>query len=879
MIFFKQAFRLLSYYLSLKQDDALPTKMALIVSHGWGFDDLEYITESGRESQIMRYLPRTIEDFTAPAADTNFSYNGMLTGTLQLNSSIPQHLNTPNLHSVFTSNGIMTHHAGLWSYANFPYTNSYTITYDPNEVVNSTLKFINDNDNYFVTIFMPKVDISYIPNATIYSNTKCIGKLPQNQTMCGGQIYSSSIIYEDSLLGQLFAELNKQKAYVIWTTAHGGVDPHTHVNSEPRTSLRGAQYSLYDGGIRTRLRYNPGAYDHLMRNDGNGIDFLTSLPSLAGITTPSTDGINLFNKSAIRVKDLEWATFQRAEGNCLKTSPGRAKQITQNGKQYKSLWDGNRTEIYHWNEVTYSSGYEFVQAEIDATLSNRPNYTLASCREIIPVNIVRSTKPKATIKYVITLMADDMGWGDYSFRSQHPTNNNYPNTPNIDMLANEGVILNRYYVSSICSPSRASFHAGRFHLHEDVGIHSVYSDLFYVPTYYGVTKYLGFEKNITVLAQTLEKNDIATGQFGKSHVANLGTQTLNYYGVQNYKCYECTVPPSNKSLKYDQFLWNFPGTSSELIVNDSLVWMNEQLAKNKPFYINIWFKSSHVQVNALPGQVQAMGYGNQQNPSLLPGVSKFSQASAWQTYNGLVHEHDLQVGRIREWIDQNKITDSTVIIYLTDNGPERQTAEDNSVGDSGFRGCKRSLYEGGIKVPAIFWAPGLGIQGETNTLASVTDWYPTILGLYGFDITQQAHDYKRLDGKNLLPCLLNNDCATTDNRTLITEARVQMGTGDCTDVSPRFAIIKTPYKLLLDSGEPLPPSKIVKFSRTELYDLTKDPIEFQNIASQYPQVVAELTESLKSYPYYDDAHWIRGMGPHEGEPQDKRLRVGFRCNG
>jgi len=854
--------------------NALPTKMALIIGYGRGYDDFEYIERAGMSSQIIKYLPGTIDDFTAPASDADLSYRGFLFGNLQLNPIVSPYINTPNLHSIFTNNKIPTNHAGLWNYTNSPDTYNYTITYDPNKTIEASLDFIRRNENYFTVIFMPLVDISYIPNVEIYPKTKCIGNLPQHQTYCGGQIYQSSVIYEDYLVGVLLEELTAQNAFVVWTTVHGGLDSHVHTNSEPRTSFRGKAGSLYDGGIRTRLRYSSGAYGQAMRNDGNGIDFFKSFAFLAGINGPITQGINLFDKTAERVTPLEWAVFKRAAGHCLNTSPAQAKQVVISDKKYKVMKDRNRTEVYPWNAAAYNSGYEYQQVDINITVPNEVNYTLPGCRPITPSKITRKNKKRSEIKRVIVIMGDDMGWGDYSFRSQHPIGNNYPNTPHIDKLAKQGVVFNRYYAASSCSPSRTAFEAARKNLHKDVQVFNVYSDLEYIPPADGVPPYLGYNKKMTFLGKSLQQQGIKTGHFGKSHIANLGTKTLTYYGYDDFKCFECTAPASQK---YDQFLWTFPGTSSEVIVNDSLVWMDQQLANNSNFFIKIWFKNSHVQINALPGQVEAMGYGNEKNPSLISGTSKFAQASALQTFNALVHEQDLQVARIVHWVTKNKLTDSTAIIYLTDNGDELQPAEDNSVGDPGFRGGKRSLYQGGINVPGIFWAPGLGIRGETNTLASVTDWYPTIYGLFGFDITQ-VHDYRRFDGKNLLPCLLDNDCAETDNRTLLFESRIQMGTGDCTDISPRFAIVKGRYKLLLDSGLKLPPSKILQFSRIELYDLYNDPIESQNIASQMPEIVAEYTESLRSYKYYANAYYLEDMEAHKGSPVDKRLRVGFRCN-
>ena len=593
--------------------NVLAFRGSLLISHGWGFNDLEDVPNSS----LLKDLPNSVNDFTVAAADTDPSYLAFLTGNMQLGKNNSKLVPEFNLHNIFNDANISTAHFGLWNFTTQPSDKTYYLSQDPIATINAAINYINLHaaDSYMLTLFLPYVDVAFLPIPNQLQNIQGVAPKSPNckdvksvstngaiYKSCPRQIHIASKIYEDKLLHRLTSILNKQKAFILWSPAHGALSPHTHSNSAPRTKLRGSQYSLYDGGIRTPARVAYGSHQQFSHLDVNAIDLLPSLAALANIILLNmVDGINLFSNTP-RSKNLQWFSPRAAEGDCVNTSPQYAMKITQNNSAYKVLYDAKRIEVYPWN-----FGYE--KQSLSLTIPNLPliKTSNSKCSILPATGIIRNLNNVRKIKGVINILGDDLGH-DFSFLSGHPSNNNYPRTPNLDQLANNSLYFNNYRTAAtVCSPTRASIMSARNPSHVDVQVYAVFSSGRSAYTYFnpysnfipnqGVPPYLGYGKNISTITSFFKHNGWSTAHFGKWHLSGPSTNTPSYYGIDYYKCYACNAPVAQLYTESNLY---FPAFSSELITNDSLSWMAAQVVANKSFYINIWYQTAHAPLNTRP---------------------------------------------------------------------------------------------------------------------------------------------------------------------------------------------------------------------------------------------------------------------------------------
>ncbi|MBL7188499.1 MAG: sulfatase-like hydrolase/transferase [Phycisphaerae bacterium] len=206
---------------------------------------------------------------------------------------------------------------------------------------------------------------------------------------------------------------------------------------------------------------------------------------------------------------------------------------------------------------------------------------------------------------------------------------------------------------------------------------------------------------------------------------------------------------------------------------------------------------------------------------------------AKQIYYASVSDMDRQIGRLVKRIDQLGLADNTVIAFSSDNGPEDfdiRNAVHSGIGDTGpFRGRKRSIYEGGVRMPFIVrWTSRTpaGKVDDKNIVAGV-DWLPTVCSLAGVKLPAGLNP----DGEDMSQAILGKPW--TRSKPLMWEWRFRVF-GDMAHKSPMLALRDGKWKLLMNPDR----------SRVELYDIGNDPTELDNVADQNPQVVRKLSERL-----------------------------------
>ena len=427
---------------------------------------------------------------------------------------------------------------------------------------------------------------------------------------------------------------------------------------------------------------------------------------------------------------------------------------------------------------------------------------------------------------VILCMADDLGWGDTGYNG-----NKVVKTPNLDTMAREGVTFRRWYAGApVCSPTRGNCLTGRHNLR--LGIPGA-----------NAGHLLPAEQT---LAERLKAKGYLTGHFGKWH---LGTLTTTMRDSNRGKpgdtthfsppwqngfdvCFstEAKVPTYDpmkrpKAIKNARYGWqpvdnddeyvaygthyfdqtgevvrdNLDGDDSRIIMDRAVPFVREAVRQQKPFFIVVWFHAPHLPVVAGPKH------------SALYADLDWQQ----QMYFGCITALDEQVGRLRNELEKLGVAEDTMMWFSSDNGPENKTPGTAA----NLRARKRSLHEGGIRVPGLMTWPAKIKQPLTVDAPCHTgDYYPTVLTALGEDTSTQL-----LDGINIMP-LMVGERATRDQLIHFRFGKQATVIGD------RFKL----YRAKPDET-------------WQLYDLQRDESESHDVASQHPEVAQQMTESLQRW--------------------------------
>jgi N-acetylgalactosamine-6-sulfatase len=413
----------------------------------------------------------------------------------------------------------------------------------------------------------------------------------------------------------------------------------------------------------------------------------------------------------------------------------------------------------------------------------------------------------------VFIFLDDAGWGDFGCYG-----NAYTQTPYIDRMAEAGTLFTDGYVNSpVCSPSRVAALTGRYP--GRLGVHHIqWGNL----EKYGMANAVA--EDVVWLTQVLQKAGYRTGHFGKWHIAHTSQgPDPSAYGIDDHRT---SISPGPGWDRKDN---NLIAKEDELIFEEGLRFIEEN--REKPFYLNLWAKRPHTPIAPSEEQMSKGEYADWKASGFgapLPFTTPHRQYAATMT------EIDRLVGVFMERLKALGLDENTLVLLSSDNGPEYLNVKFNaSVGSAGpFRGLKRSLYEGGIRVPFIAVWPGHIPAGKVNhsSVISVLDWFPTVCHLAGVPVPDGL-----CDGEDMSDVLLGSDRDRASP--LLWEFRFPQGSYQVINRSPMLAIRDGAWKLLMNPDR----------SRVELYNLADDPMEVDNVAPAHADVVERLSKPLMEF--------------------------------
>ena len=455
----------------------------------------------------------------------------------------------------------------------------------------------------------------------------------------------------------------------------------------------------------------------------------------------------------------------------------------------------------------------------------------------VPAHAAASARPN-----IVLMMADDQGWGETGYNG-HP----HVQTPVLDEMSRTALRLDRFYAASpVCSPTRASVMTGR---------HANRSGAF-------APNWSTRPEEIT-LAQILKQAGYRTGHFGKWHLGAVKQDSPlnpNRMGFDEYLSHDNFFemdPPLSRNGAPPEII---KGESSEIVVAEAVNFTRKVQAEGKPFFVVIWFGSPHGPYSGKPEDVAL--YAKVPNEEMR---RRFAEITAM----------DRAIGTYRQALRSLGVADTTLLWFNSDNGIPIPNEQDSFNG--GWRGTKGTVYEGGLRVPAIIEWPAVIKTPRTSSAACVTsDILPTVLDFLGL---KHPAPQRPIDGISLRPLIAGDSMkerpspigfwkyasqGESQNGRWVSEERSRGTTpttkqanilfnnfkhpvAKTTDFGGEAAWTDTRFKLVVAESRTGAKKKATSNAGVQLFDLTADPKETTDIAARHPDVVQRMRAELAAW--------------------------------
>ena len=430
---------------------------------------------------------------------------------------------------------------------------------------------------------------------------------------------------------------------------------------------------------------------------------------------------------------------------------------------------------------------------------------------------------------IVLIMSDDQGYGDFG-----ATGNRLIETPNIDAMAQRSATMTTFYVSPVCSPTRACLMTGRYNHRTRV-----------IDTFLGRSM---MEPDELTIAEILRDSGYATGIFGKWHLGDAYPLRPNDQGFSEALVHkggglaQASEPLENQRRYTDAILFRngqqvqTKGFCTDVYFDAALEFIEQQKSVSKPFFVYLPTNAPHSPYHDVPQELYEHYVAKKDLSSLsVTDVPKVNQGAVdhdtLARICAMITNIDQNVGRLFETLDELDVTENTIVIYMTDNGPNST----RYVGE--FRGKKNNVHEGGVRSPFwMHWPAKLKAGSRSDRPSAHIDILPTLVEASGAKLP----DGHRIDGTSFLP-LLTGEQSTWPNRFLVLQAH----RGNQPTRYHHFMIRDDRWKLLHASG----------FGREsfdgepafELYDLSRDKGEANNLLTREPEQFARLKSAYDNW--------------------------------
>jgi arylsulfatase A-like enzyme len=397
-----------------------------------------------------------------------------------------------------------------------------------------------------------------------------------------------------------------------------------------------------------------------------------------------------------------------------------------------------------------------------------------------------ATEPASLRPNIVLIMADDLGWGQVGYHG-----GNYE-TPNIDRLARSGIRLERQYTAPRCTPTRAALLTGRY------------------PFRYGLQQGVinpgdthGLPKSETTLAEALADIGYRTAIIGKWHLG----EYPDYWPTR--RGFDFQYGPRAGMVDYfthkrdGKLAWfrqDLPqkdiGYATDLFAREAVRFIQAQ-SSFRPFFLFVPFTAPHTPLQAPVGLIENHRAAGHPRPVMA----------------AMIESLDNGVGSIIDAISERHLQESTVVLFLSDNGGLAPAA------NAPWRGKKGRLWEGGVRVPAAVTQPGVLPAGSVfEPPVHLVDWFPTFLNLAGGAPVQDPE----IDGIDIWNNLLSRE--PIPERDIVLRVSKLGG-----------ALVRGDWKLMVEG------------SKARLYNLAEDPQETADLAGRMPGLAATLLAAYARY--------------------------------
>lgn len=434
---------------------------------------------------------------------------------------------------------------------------------------------------------------------------------------------------------------------------------------------------------------------------------------------------------------------------------------------------------------------------------------------------------------IILVMTDDQGYGPIG-RHGHP----WLLTPNLDQLYDSSTRFTRFLVAPTCAPTRSALMTGRH------------------PEKNGITHTILERERMTLdaitLPQILKTSDYQSGIFGKWHLGDEHPYQPDQRGFdetfihggggigQAYDC-SCADAPNNRYfnpvIRHNGRFVQTDGFCTDVFFAAALTWIHQQSESSQPFFAYISTNAPHSPYDAPAKNTKRftdLGFGKDQ-----------------AGFYGMIENIDENIGHLLDKLDQWKLSEKTVVIFMSDNGmtgggsgrPGQELAPGYPFFNAEQKGLKGSVDEGGVRVPFfVRWPKRIGTNIDVDRIAGHIDLLPTLADLAAASIPAD-----QVEGRSLLP-LLSNPTTDWPDRFLFTHVGRWPTGADPNDYRRvNFAVRNQRFRLVGPRHAPNRPLLSATQPAVELFDMEADPGQTRDVASEHAEVVREMLDAYDQY--------------------------------